>query len=470
MSVAGSVALYFALTFSAFLVLKACKKWSLRNRLPLPPGPEGLPLIGNILELNVAEPWLSYEEWGKHYGDIVYVNLLGKDIVILNSEKVAHELLEQRSSIYSDRPTLSINKFFGVDFSTGVLPYGSQWRLHRKMFYHAFNKDATVAYRTIQMQKIHQLLQKLLDSPQNYAEHCDATSAAIIMAIAYDYNVISKNDPFVSKVVQFIDLLNQAITPERAALLNVIPLMSYLPSWFPGGEYKQSARTCRNLARDVLNDPVNYVQKCIGAGTAGKSLTCCTFLMFIAAMFLYPDVQTKAQEEIDRVVGTSRLPDFRDRPNLPYVDALLLECFRWHPVLPLGLPRVTTTSDVFNGMYIPKGAMILANLWAIARDEMRFPEPTVFKPERYLTTCGKLVKEATFQWYGFGRRSCPGHHVGSQSAWAMIVSVLATMRIEKAKDDFGNEIDVDIEFTTGISVCVFIRSVKFRRTREPDGL
>ena len=80
-------------------------------------------------------------------------------------------------------------------------------------------------------------------------------------------------------------------------------------------------------------------------------------------MALFPEAQRKAQEEIDRVVGTDRLPTFEDRENLPYVDALVKEALRWHPVVPMGVPHVTTEDDIYEGYFIPKGSILLPNIW-----------------------------------------------------------------------------------------------------------
>ena len=80
-------------------------------------------------------------------------------------------------------------------------------------------------------------------------------------------------------------------------------------------------------------------------------------------MTLYPQVQQKAQEEIDRVVGNKRLPKMDDHDNLPYVNALVKEVLRWHPVGPMGLPHMTSKDDIFHGYLIPKGAIVLANIW-----------------------------------------------------------------------------------------------------------
>lgn len=80
-------------------------------------------------------------------------------------------------------------------------------------------------------------------------------------------------------------------------------------------------------------------------------------------MTLYPEVQRKAQEEIDQVVGQDRLPNLSDRDNLPYVDALVKEALRWHPVAPMGLPHASSRDDMIEGYAIPKGAMLLPNIW-----------------------------------------------------------------------------------------------------------
>ena len=97
-------------------------------------------------------------------------------------------------------------------------------------------------------------------------------------------------------------------------------------------------------------------------------------------MALYPEVQKKAQAEIDSVVGQNRLPDFHDRPSLPYINAIVKESSRWNLVLPFGrlfliiitiltnfeaLPHMSTTDDEYNGFFIPKGTIMLGNAWLV---------------------------------------------------------------------------------------------------------
>ncbi|KAG6330134.1 hypothetical protein ID866_8953 [Astraeus odoratus] len=464
-----------AVTFT-LAVLRTWRNPYSRNGLLLPPGPKGLPFIGSLLEVNVSTPLLTYEKWRKQYGGIIYSRLLGKDYVIINHEDIAHELLVRRSSIYSDRPYIISNELFGIDFNTVFMQHGKMWRLHRQLYNTGFSKQRSAEYKEIQLKKVHQLLLNMLSAPHDYIKHYHTLSSSIIMAITYGYDAAPEEDPFINNVTQAIDILVHVMTPERATLLSTFPIR---------GRYKQHASKCRALVRHVLNDPFNYVKNCMSAGTASKSFvhhllekksmkspdqnqeevvkevaataflagsetTTSVLLVFLLAMVLHPEVQVRAQKEIDQVVGQDRLPNFNDKENLPYIEAICLETLRWVPVLPLGVPHRTTTDDVFDGMFIPKGATVIPNIWAMARNKERFPEPLVFNPDRHLTSDGKVAENTSSPVFGFGRRLCLGMHVADQTLWATMTLFLAAFHVSKAKDDDGNYIDVIPEFVIGV--------------------
>lgn len=123
-------------------------------------------------------------------------------------------------------------------------------------------------------------------------------------------------------------------------------------------------------------------------------------------MVLYPDVQHKAQAEIDAVVGPHRLPNFSDRQSLPYITAVMKEVTRWHSAAPLGLPHFINVDDEYNGYHIPKGSIVLGNTWGILHDPRTYAEPMEFKPERYFVD-GKLDYSSNDPGrfsFGYGRR------------------------------------------------------------------
>ena len=80
-------------------------------------------------------------------------------------------------------------------------------------------------------------------------------------------------------------------------------------------------------------------------------------------MTLFPDIQQRAKQEIDAVVGCEELVSFKDRPSLPYVEALFREILRWSPVVPLSVSHASTSNDVYNGYFIPKGAECRLNIY-----------------------------------------------------------------------------------------------------------
>ena len=80
-------------------------------------------------------------------------------------------------------------------------------------------------------------------------------------------------------------------------------------------------------------------------------------------MTMNPEIQKKAQEEIDAVVGNTRLPDYDDRPSLPYIEAVYREVLRIDPPAPTGVPHAATEDDYYKGYFIPKGTFILPNSW-----------------------------------------------------------------------------------------------------------
>ena len=220
-------------------------------------------------------------------------------------------------------------------------------------------------------------------------------------------------------------------------------------------------------------------------------------------MALYPEAQKKAQAEIDAVIGPNRLPNFHDRPSLPYINAIVKESSRWNLAAPLGrsfviivvsmittcseaIPHMSTFDDEYNGFYIPKGTIMIGNAWlvrsanpisvlnfsfrSILNDPNVFDNPREFQPERYLKD-GKLnpdMRDPDCAAFGFGRRSvnttyspytlikkffpsiCPGRHLSDNSLYSIASCLLAVYDIKPPVDDQGNILKLEPKFTTGL--------------------
>jgi len=272
-----------------------------------------------------------------------------------------------------------------------------------------------------------------------------------------------------------------------------------LPAWFPGMGFKSDAPECRRLVSEAINSPYAWTQQRVAEGNATPSMvadaitrhrlddnssdpelvkvvkssagtlyaatvetTYATLTTFVYLMMNHPETQRRAQAEIDRVVGRQRLPNFEDKPSLPYIGAVLRETMRLHPVV-LVTPHATAEDDVYRGYYIPQGSIIMANIWAISRNERKYPNPDMFMPERFLLEDGTLNDDNISWAFGFGRRICPGRHVALMSLWSAMVCILATFKIEKT---VGSD---NVTWTTGVSSYPFSFPCKFvPRDEEMD--
>jgi len=173
---------------------------------------------------------------------------------------------------------------------------------------------------------------------------------------------------------------------------------------------------------------------------------------FIVAMLLYPDIQKRVQAELDSFVGRERLPTFEDRPNLPFIDAVCKEAMRWRPITPLAVPHAVTEDDVYAGFFIPKGAVVIGNTWAILHDASLYPDPDVFKPERFLNPDGSLRDDPILvSAFGFGKRICPGRHFADATFFIAVASLLSVFNIERGKD--GGDKLSDYTFTGFLISC-----------------
>ena len=185
-------------------------------------------------------------------------------------------------------------------------------------------------------------------------------------------------------------------------------------------------------------------------------------------MVAHPEIQKRAQDELDTVVGRSRTPTFADAPNLPYIQALVKESLRWRPPLPLGAPHATTEDDWYEGMFIPKGTLCLVNLWQCHHDSASYgPDSASFNPERFLDEHGRLVfgpvetRDDGHSTYGFGRRACVGKHAANDSLFILMATVLWAAQLQRGRDENGKEILLDTEtpVDTGMVLYVFLFSL-----------
>jgi len=165
-----------------------------------------------------------------------------------------------------------------------------------------------------------------------------------------------------------------------------------------------------------------HAQDLIAGGTESSAVT---VEWAISELLKKPEVIAKATEELDRVIGRGRWVTEKDIPQLPYVDAIVKETMRLHPVAPLLVPRLAREDATFAGYDIPAGTRVLVSVWSIGRDPALWDSPEEFMPERFLGS--KLdVKGQDYELlpFGSGRRMCPGYSLGLKVIQVSLANLL----------------------------------------------
>ncbi|CDO75710.1 hypothetical protein BN946_scf184493.g8 [Trametes cinnabarina] len=452
-----------------------------RKRRNLPPGPKGLPLLGNIFDVPKEFEWLAYQKWGREFkSDIIYLDLAGTPAIVVNSAQAAHDLFEKRSALYSDRTRMPmLNELVGCDWHFVFMGYGDSWRERRRVFHQYFHPNATTSYRPREIKVARELLRRLLETPDDFMIHLRHMAGSLILGVAYGIDVQPKNDPYIATAETALHAMSKAGNA-GAYLVDYMPFLKHIPSWFPGASFKRQAAEWRKATTAMVEVPFKAVRNAMAEGKASPSMivsllhqldddpgkqeretiisggsdtTVSALGSFFLAMLMYPEIQCKAQAEVDRVVGRDCLPDFSDEPALPYVSALVKEVLRWRPVTPLAVPHRLTADDFYNGYHLPAGSIVVGNSWAILHDEKTFPDPEAFIPDRFLNPDGSLrteMRDAELAAFGFGRRICPGRHLACASIWIAIASVLSTFTLCKAVDENGNIIEPSGDYLSGL--------------------
>ncbi|KAJ6559780.1 cytochrome P450 [Mycena capillaripes] len=443
-----------------------------RRASMLPPGPPGDPLVGHLLRMPSTDSALVFHQWAKTYGDVMRLEVLGRTLIILDSYQAAVDLLENRGAIYSDRPKFTLYELLGWNPALTFLRYGKQFNKHRTMHQSYLNRHKAEEFKPIQTQEGRTLVQNLFESTPDKYEKCVGRQVSFSQPttnIVAGHRVTSHSDPYLRMSNMVVEAMSKT-GPPGGSPLDFFPILQHFPPWFPGAGHVGVVKTWSPTLRELHEYPLRSVRKQMEAGEAmpsfiltqlegmdgteddmdlkgaaatmfgaGEATTWGAVSIFILAMILHQEYQVKAQKEIDAVVGDHRLPDFEDRENLPLVECILQETFRWNSGLPLGVPHRVSEDNIYRGMLIPKDSVVFANIRGMSLNESVYSDPTSFYPERFLPKpTGKGEPYFNNAVFGFGRRICTGQYVAENSLWIAVASILASCKIANAVDERGN--------------------------------
>ncbi|XP_063057372.1 cytochrome P450 2J2-like [Engraulis encrasicolus] len=423
-----------------------------------PPGPWSLPFIGHLhLLTDFSKAHLQFAKFAGRYGNIFNFRLFGPRLVVLNGHKLVKEVYQGDN--IADRPVVPL--FDDIIGGKGVvLSNGYSWKQQRRFALHTL-RNFGLGKRSLEPSILLECryLNEAISNEQGKAFNpqwlVNNAVSNIISVLVFGERFEYTNDTYQSllKDINLIFILEADIW---AQIYNVFP---WLLRRIPGPHRKLFAvwnkviDFVRTKVKEHQTDydpsnPRDYIDCFLGemekwkndeaAGFNVENLCYCTLDLFIAGtettsttlswgllyMMKYPEIQRKVQEEIDRVVGSSRQPSVADRENMPYTDAVIHEIQRLGNILPLNLVRSATKDTQVGDYVIPKGTMVAGVLNSILFDEKEWETPHTFNPAHFLDAEGKFRKREAFLPFSLGKRVCLGEQLARMELFLFFTSLM----------------------------------------------
>lgn len=428
-----------------FLFAGLASKTSRGNaKAQLPPGPRPLPLIGNLHQLIRGDLPHTLQRWHQIYGPLISFRIGFRTMISTGSWKVASDLLHRRSTIYNSRPRLIVaGKYLTQGLHPTFMPSGDLHRKNQWIYTNFLSRRRILSYRHLEDIESKQVLFDLLRSNDLHAQF-RRLATSFIWTLVYGKRMESIHDPEIKLAKEMTEHVVSEAGNFKSGLVEAFPFLDVLPHflapWKEAGDHEFN-RTVQNFAdfkaQALERKGWNWTKEAVAAAEshglntqqlnyslgfflqAGTETISTTMDYFILACVLHPAIMRRAQAELDEVVGDSRLPEFTDMSDLPYMGVFLKELIRWQPLNPTGMMHAPTQDDEYMGYRIPEGVTVLPNNWTLDMDEDVFRDPFDFKPERWLD--GARLPQVAF---GYGGRRCAGQGLAMEVLFLMISRML----------------------------------------------
>ncbi|KAI0695237.1 cytochrome P450 [Cytidiella melzeri] len=443
----------------------------------LPPGPPTVPILGNLHIFPKAWAYLKFTEWSRQYGDCYSLKIGSGTMVVISSAKAFNEIIDKNSNITADRPP----NYFADQVTSGGLNMVllvircDKWRSLRRGAHEVLNLTAAKTHRPLQDSESAQLMYEFLTTPEKAFTSVQRFASSVILSVVFGKRAPQFTTKEVTAFFHVQHIWEYLLFPGSFAPVDHLPFLKYFPE--PLAKWKPVVREVRDLQRELYfglleeterrkEDNGCYMETILARSQewgldremvgylggvlmeAGSDTTSSYLNSLILGIIAFPECQKKAHEELDRVVGHDRAPEFDDLENLPYIQAITKETHRFRPNAPL-IPRSATEDLFYNGYKIPKGTDIIANMWGIFHDPDVYENPEWFWPDRYMKSdVGTKTKDVPGQRndmaFGGGRRVCAGIHVAKYSLAVVAMNLLWAFEFSPARDEKSQEIKPDI--------------------------
>ena len=487
-----------ALAVTFFVACFSLLLWAIlqhiRGASNYPPGPWGLPLVGNLPQLGSA-PHLTLMQLTRVYGEVFSLRLGSRRVVVLGSTRVLREALAKKARHFSDRPPLFTTQLCGSRQNTVAFgeysPLQVQRKkcvmraLHQSVFSNMKHLDQLVAEETEELvnkfsdnlgkavdprsflrtavinlafrlnfgddnlnSELQQELENILDRANDFVEN--SAVGGLLDFMPWLHIVFRKEANKIENAVkELFDFVRKVYTLRKdkyddgnscvaVTIAKLVPEIKISNSTTPSNEEMEEFPDNMDFTTSQQNaDPlsqvdcdetvVNLLVDVFGAGLETVSTAFCWSLLYLAS-----DVQLQQDlhEELDRVVGKDRFPSIEDKPNMPLLQATVMEVLRISTVVPFGLPHWTTEDSTVAGYTVSKGTIILVNLWAVNHDPHHFQQPQLFNPYRFLDDDGQLRDDryAFMMPFSTGSRRCAGSTLAKAELFLFLGGLLQQFR------------------------------------------
>ncbi|XP_036763587.1 cytochrome P450 1A2 [Manis pentadactyla] len=459
--------------------------------LKSPPGPWGWPLLGHVLTLG-KNPHLALSRLSQRYGDVLQIRIGCTPVVVLSGLDTIRQALVRQGDDFKGRPDLYSFTLVTDGQSLTFNPdSGPVWAARRRLAQSALNTfsiasnpaSLSSSYLEEHVSKEAEALlgrfQALMAGAGRFEPYSQVvvSVARVIGAMCFGQHFPQQSEEMLSLVNNSHEFVENATSGN---LLDFFPFLRYMPSAsqqrfkdfnrrftqflqkivqqhyqdfdknnvqdITGALFKHSKDSRASGGLIPHEKIINLVNDIFGAGFDTVTTAISWSLMYLVTN---PEIQKKIQEELDAVIGKERRPRLSDRPQLPYLEAFILETFRHSSFVPFTIPHCTTRDTTLNDYYIPKKCCVFINQWQVNHDQKQWGDPDKLRPERFLNADGTINKTMSEKvvMFGMGKRRCIGEVLAKWEVFLFLAILLQQMEFSVPPG-----IKVDLTSTFGLTM------------------
>nr|XP_002735624.2 PREDICTED: cytochrome P450 2U1-like [Saccoglossus kowalevskii] len=408
------------------------------------------------------------------------VHVLGISAVVVSGYDAVKEALVNKGEFTSDRPPVSGDGGEGYIFAK----YGEMWRRRRRFALTAL-RHFGVGRRVIET-RINEEAYHLItvireydnDKPLDLRPFVNNAVSNVICSLCFGQR-FEYDDP---KFHKLLDCINNLFSAGISSWVRLkFPFLRKVPFLFTG--LKEDEKKLNKFMSEIRlehastldpNDPRDIIDTLlikersaeqidgkdvfssvfskrgiIELFNAGTDTTTNTIMWIILNLVKFPDLQLKIQQEIDQHIGQGRTPLMADKPNLAFTNAFIAETQRVFPVAPLAVPHQISDDVRLQGYIIPKGTMMLANLWSAQNDTKYWKDPEQFDPSRFLNPEKMFERGDSWMPFSLGKRICLGEQLAKVELFLLVTNLLQRFTFSHPRDQ--PEPDVRMQGVMGMT-------------------